>query len=299
MAGFILFMLIIIYALLPIILVAIIIAVVIVFLSYVIAVWTEPQSVRNGYLRDDEGWKLGLRIYRLFSKKDDIPIWVIPEERIISNVEADLLRRANLLYDESKVTIKRLRFAKRIKKKLLRQIALIPQNIANALWKLANLKKIQLASDYLSFTKEHINQNKELQNQVITEMESSIQYLSSLSLLLIKSEMLGDNKVINELLAEISTQNSRLRKIVASDANSFNKIPASFTSLIGNFFLIVLLLSSVSLYAPEYAFPIIIIGSILSFVVTGVFQMLRDGNIRESSFVKIVIEILRGLRILK
>ncbi|KXK13505.1 MAG: hypothetical protein UZ14_CFX002001584 [Chloroflexi bacterium OLB14] len=116
MAGFILFMLIIIYALLPIILVAIIIAVVIVFLSYVIAVWTEPQSVRNGYLRDDEGWKLGLRIYRLFSKKDDIPIWVIPEERIISNVEADLLRRANLLYDESKVTIKRLRFAKRIKK---------------------------------------------------------------------------------------------------------------------------------------------------------------------------------------
>ncbi|KXK13504.1 MAG: hypothetical protein UZ14_CFX002001583 [Chloroflexi bacterium OLB14] len=75
-----------------------------------------------------------------------------------------------------------------------------------------------------------------MQNQVITEMESSIQYLSSLSLLLIKSEMLGDNKVINELLAEISTQNSRLRKIVASDANSFNKIPASFTSLIGNFF---------------------------------------------------------------
>jgi len=176
----------------------------------------------------------------------------------------------------------------------------MPQNIANALWKLANLRKLHSVTNSLEFTKAHQDENEKLQNQLLEEMEDSVEYLSGLSLALLKSEVSNDNKAINNALEELIDRNTTLEKMISTDANSYNKIRKIISfSYATDFILLVGVLTMASTYAPPYAFPIIVVGSILSFISIGVFQMRSDGKIQDASFSKILTEIIKNLRILR
>lgn len=258
---------------------------------YVIARLNEPETVSKGYLKDNDGWKWGLQIVEFYRKKDDLPIWVVPWLPITDS-DIYMLVQANKLYYEAKAAIERRKFSGGTKKFLIKQMALMPQNIANALWKLASLRRMNEAH--------YRNENKELQDQLTAEMKASVEYLSSISLDLIRSEITNDTKAINNILRELSERNSRLEKMVAAEASVYNQIrPGINLSYILNFFLIVGLLTIVSVFAPNYALPIIIIGSILGFLAIGIFQMRDNEKLKDESFAQIIIELLRSLRILK
>jgi len=258
---------------------------------YIIAVWNQPETVSKGYLKDNDGWKWGLQITEFYRKKGDLPIWVIPPSPI-TETDIYVLIQANKLYYEAKAAVERRKFSGSTKKFLVKQMALMPQNIANALWKLASLRRMNEAH--------YRSENKELQDQLTAEMKASVEYLSSTSLDLIRSEITNDTKAINNILRELSDRNNRLEKMVAAEAHTYNQIrPGINSSYIFNFFLVVGLLAVVSIFTPNYAFPIIIIGSILGFLAIGLFQMRDSEKIKDESFSQIIIELLKSLRILK
>lgn len=273
-----------------------------VLLYFVISLANLPPSILNGgYLDDDNGYKLQRNIINIFRVQiGKLPIWLTPAKWIINTAEKKLLEKANLLFYETKNSINRSPFPSDTKASLLYQCALIPQNIANGLWKLSYLRRLASTTKGMSITKQHEMENTKLQKQIIHEMESLIQKLSFLSLSLLKSEISRDNKTIEEFLFELSNNNIRLQNIIPSDNFTFNRIEkTSSTYYIVTFVILAITFTVISIYAPAYSLPTIIIGSLLGFVAIGVFQLRNDKNIKDESFTKIIIELLKSIGLVK
>ncbi len=260
----------------------------------------KPESLKNGYLLDDDGYKWQTYTINYFRVHNgNVPLWSIPARQWNSDDERGLLKKAILLYYEARNAIKRHAFSGEIQRPLLYQCFLIPQNIANGLWKLANLRRLISVTDGITLTKAHELENTILQKEIIQEMEFLVEKLSSLSLSLLKSEITRDNKIIENILHEISNSNNKLLEKISPD-NLINKVQQkSNFYYVAIFLILVVAFAVVSVYAPSYALPSIIIGSLLGFVTIGLFQLRSDKNIKDESFTKVIVEILKTIRLIK
>lgn len=259
-----------------------------------------PSSISEGYLLDDDGYKWQRAFINFFRANVALlPIWLIPARKWNLDNERDLLIKSCLLYDEVKTTIKRCEFSSSIKKSLLNQCFFISQNIANGLWKVASLRRLVAATDGIEVTKKHRLENTDLQNQIFHEMEFLVERLSFLSLSLLKSEINRDTQIIEGILLEISSSNAKLKTIMPP-VNTYNKITRTSSAYYIIIFLVLLTAFTVtSIYAPTYALPTIIVGSLIGFIAIGLFQLRNDENIKDKSFTRVIIEILKTIRLIK
>lgn len=270
------------------------------FLFLYVAFSNQPESVKNGFLLDDDGYKWQAYVINYFRVQiENLPLWFIPAKQWNRESERDLLKRATLLYYEAKNTIKRHSFPNEIQRPLLYQCFLIPQNLANGLWKLANLRRLFAVTNGVKTTKTHESENTQLQQELIREMEFLVEKLSSLSLSLLKSEITRDNKTIESILYEMSDSNNRLQQIISPD-NFVNKSQKkSSVYYVVVFLILATTFTIISIYAPTYALPTIIIGSLLGFITIGLFQLRNDEYIKDESFTKVIVEILKAIRLIK
>lgn len=258
-------------------------------------------DLSHGYVFKDSGYNWQRNVINFFRVRvGKLPLWLIPS-KLTEREERDLLYKANLLFYEIKQATKRCLLSNDVKNSILFQCALIPMNIANSLWKLSNLRRLAAVTDGMGSAQEHEEENELLQIEIYQEMESLVGKLSELSLSLIKSEITNNNKAIQDILSGLNNSNDKLQNIISSNGIKYNNPPAITSNFYYIFIFIILIgiLTVISLYAPAYALPIIVIGSLLSFALIGIFQLRKDENIKEDSFTKIVVEILRSLRFIK
>jgi hypothetical protein len=149
------------------------------------------------------------------------PLRVIPFIDDAHRSEIDLLERADRLAREVHETLQRSPVSAEKKAAFERQAREVPDNVNQALWNLARLRRLYASIDPQS---DPANQNRQaisdLENKTLLEMTQSVELLASLSVSLIQVELARGDRSADRLLADLDESNKRLVDLSSAYAES-------------------------------------------------------------------------------
>ncbi len=149
------------------------------------------------------------------------PLRVIPFIDDAHHNEIDLLERADRLAREVHETLQRSSISAERKAAFERQAREVPDNINQALWNLARLRRLYASIDTQS---DPANLNRQaisdLENKTLLEMTQSVELLASLSVSLIQVELARGDRSADRLLADLDESNKRLVDLSSAYAES-------------------------------------------------------------------------------
>jgi hypothetical protein len=149
------------------------------------------------------------------------PLRVIPFTDDEHRGEIDLLERADYLAREVREALKHSPVAEIRQATFERQAREVPDNIANALWKLARLRRLHTSIDTLS---DQADQNRQalidLENKLLAEMTNSVELLAAIPVSLMKVELTRGDRATDRLLTDLDESNKRLVDLSAAYAES-------------------------------------------------------------------------------
>ncbi|HTP07763.1 MAG TPA: hypothetical protein VMP08_05905 [Anaerolineae bacterium] len=144
------------------------------------------------------------------------PLWLIPDHGIDAD-ERDMVEHANRLAYEIRDAVKESPLSSQKRSSFQRQAGEVPDNLVQALWKLARLRRIAGAIDqrYDEQGLKH-QELEQMVNQLRGEMQHSVEVLSSISISLVRVQLAHDDLATDRLLADLNESNQRLRDLSAS-----------------------------------------------------------------------------------
>jgi hypothetical protein len=149
-------------------------------------------------------------VRRVFGKP---PILVVPESQV-SAEERKMVKRAAQLAAEVRSALRHSPISELEKAPLARQADAVPANIANALWRLARLRRVRKSSDTKTDKgREKSGEIKSLEQQVLAEIEHSLDVLAGIPISLVKVELARDDRRADQLLADLGESNARLEDV--------------------------------------------------------------------------------------
>ena len=149
------------------------------------------------------------------------PLRVIPFSDEAHRSEIDLLERADRLAREVHETLQHSPVSAERKAAFERQAREVPDNINQALWNLARLRRLYTSIDPQSDPANHNRQAvSDLENKTLLEMAQSVELLASLSVTLIQVELARSDRSADRLLADLDESNKRLVDLSSAYAES-------------------------------------------------------------------------------
>jgi len=149
------------------------------------------------------------------------PLRVIPFIDDTHRSEIDLLERADRLAREVHDGLQHSPVSPERKAAFERQAREVPDNINQALWNLARLRRLSASIDSQS---DPANQNRQaisdLESKTLSEMTSSVELLASLSVSLVQVELARGDRSADRLLADLDESNKRLADLSSAYAES-------------------------------------------------------------------------------
>jgi hypothetical protein len=147
------------------------------------------------------------------------PLRVIPFVDDAHRSEIDLLERADRLAREVHETLQRSPVSAEKKAAFERQAREVPDNVNQALWNLARLRRLYTSLDSQSDpANQHRQAISDLENKILLEMTQSVDLLASLSVSLIQVELARGDRSTDRLLADLDESNKRLVDLSSAQA---------------------------------------------------------------------------------
>jgi hypothetical protein len=149
------------------------------------------------------------------------PLRVIPFIDDEHRSEIDLLERADRLAREVHDALQHSPVSANRKADFDQQARAVPDNVNQALWKLARLRRLYTSIDPRS---DPANQNRQaindLENKLLSEMTQSVELLAALPVSLIQVELARGDRSTDRLLADLDESNKRLADLSSAYAES-------------------------------------------------------------------------------
>jgi hypothetical protein len=149
------------------------------------------------------------------------PLRVVPFIDDEHRNEVDLLERADRLAREVHDGLQHSPVSPERKAAFERQAREVSDNINQALWNLARLRRLYASIDAQS---DPANQNRQaisdLENKTSSEMTQSVELLASLSVSLVQVELARGDRSADRLLADLDESNKRLADLSSAYAES-------------------------------------------------------------------------------
>jgi hypothetical protein len=172
--------------------------------------------------QDNRGASLYAAMFNPIRRAKGIrPLRVIPFTDDAHRSEIDQLERADRLAREVHETLRHSPLSAERKAAFERQARDVPDNINQALWNLARLRRLYASIDPQF---DPANQNRQaisdLENQTLLEMTQSVELLASLSVSLIQVELARGDRSADRLMADLDESNKRLVDLSSAYAES-------------------------------------------------------------------------------
>lgn len=148
-------------------------------------------------------------VRKLFGKP---PILVVPESQV-SSEERKMVKRAAQLAAEVRAALRHSPISDSERASLARQADAVPANIAGALWRLARLRRVRKSADVKGKANSKAGEIKDLEKQVLGEIEHSLEVLASIPVNLVRVELARDDRRAGQLLADLGESNARLEDV--------------------------------------------------------------------------------------
>lgn len=146
------------------------------------------------------------------------PIWLIPD-RHIEDDERDMVERADRLVYEIRDALKHSPISAEKRSSFELQASEVPNNIAQALWRVTRLRRIaESIDDRYDEQGQKRQEIEQMIDQLRGEMKHSLGILSSISISLVKVELARGDIATDRLLADLNESNKRLRDLSVSYA---------------------------------------------------------------------------------
>ncbi len=172
--------------------------------------------------QDNRGASLYAAMFNPIRRSRGIrPLRVIPFIDDAHRSEIDLLERADRLARDVHETLQHSPVSAERKAAFERQAREVPDNINQALWNLARLRRLDASLDPQA---NPANQNRQaisdLEKKMLLEMTQSVELLASLSVSLIQVELARGDRSADRLLADLDESNKRLVDLSSAYAES-------------------------------------------------------------------------------
>ncbi len=156
------------------------------------------------------------------------PLRVIPFIDDKHRSEIDLLERADRLAREVHDALQHSPVSASRKSDVERQAREVPDNVTQALWHLARLRRLSASINPQSDPTDQKRQAiSELENKLLSEMTQSVERLASLSVSLIQVELTRGDRSADRLLADLDESNKRLADLSSAytESKQFSTVP--------------------------------------------------------------------------
>ncbi len=149
------------------------------------------------------------------------PLRVIPYVDALHRDEVKLLERADRLTHEIDSALKQSALSDIRKADCERQAGAIPDNLVNSLWALSRLRRLERLIDKRSDPDgQQRRAIAELQGNLRTEMERSIERLSNINISLLQVELVRSEDRVSRLTCDLDETNNRLIDLSAGYAET-------------------------------------------------------------------------------
>ena len=149
------------------------------------------------------------------------PLRVIPFIDDTHHNEIDLLERADRLAREVYDALRHSPVSASRKSDFEQQARAVPDNVTQALWNLARLRRLSASLNPQSDPTDQKRQAiSDLENKILSEMTQSVELLASLSISLIQVELTRGDRSADRFLADLDESNKRLTDLSSAYSES-------------------------------------------------------------------------------
>ena len=144
------------------------------------------------------------------------PVLLVPDSQINAD-ERRVVKRAAKLAGEVTAALRQSPVPPDQRASLEQQAGEAPANIANALWRLARLRRIRKSADSKTPQgRATMDEIKNLESELLAEMAHSLDVLAEVPLSLLKVELARTDRSAERLLANLSESNQKLQDLSAA-----------------------------------------------------------------------------------